>query len=78
MLQRLKNAIKGFMEPRGFVWTGVLKPQNDPEGTQYVTVAEMELGDGKAEFLGEGTTEEFEEAERERKGFKNIFGLGKD
>lgn len=33
------------------------------------------LGDGKAEFLGEGTTQEFEEAEREKKGLKGIFGL---
>lgn len=32
-------------------------------------------GDGKAEFLGEGTTEEFEELEKEDKGQKGIFGL---
>lgn len=32
-------------------------------------------GDGKAEFLGEGTEEEFEEMEKEDKGLKGIFGL---
>lgn len=35
----------------------------------------LPIGDGKAEFLGEGTHEEYEESERERKGFKGIFGL---
>lgn len=33
------------------------------------------IGDGNAEFLGEGTTEEFEEMEKEKKGFKGLFGL---
>lgn len=31
--------------------------------------------DQKAVFLGEGTQEEFEEQQREDKGFKGIFGL---
>lgn len=32
------------------------------------------LGDGKAIFIGEGTEEEFNAMEKERKGFKGIFG----
>jgi len=37
-------------------------------------VAIEELGDGKAEFLGEGTHDEFEEQVKEDKGLKGIFG----
>lgn len=39
------------------------------------TVITPLIGDGKAEFLGEGTHAEFLESEKERKGFKGIFGL---
>lgn len=35
-----------------------------------------QFGDGKAEFLGEGTHEEFLEQEQEKKGLKNVFGIG--
>lgn len=31
--------------------------------------------DTKAEFFGEGTHEDFEESEREKKGLKGLFGL---
>ncbi len=34
-------------------------------------------GDGKAEFIGQGTEEEYKEFEQEQKGFKGIFGIGK-
>lgn len=34
-----------------------------------------DAGDGKAEFLGVGTEEEFKEQEKVDKGFKGIFGL---
>lgn len=32
------------------------------------------IGDGRAEFFGEGTEAEFKEQEEEDKGFKGIFG----
>lgn len=35
----------------------------------------VDLGDGKAEFLGEGTDEEFKQQQNEDKGYKGIFGL---
>lgn len=38
---------------------------------------ELPIGDGKAEFLGEGTEEEFKEQQDGDKGFKNMFGIGK-
>lgn len=34
-------------------------------------------GDGKAEFIGEGTEADWEEQEREDNGMKGIFGIGK-
>ena len=33
------------------------------------------VGDGDAEFLGEGTQDEFLESEKEKKGLRGIFGL---
>lgn len=42
---------------------------------KIVLIQAEELGDGKAEFLGDGTQEEFLESEKERKGLKGIFGL---
>lgn len=35
------------------------------------------LGDGKAEFLGEGTAEEFEEQTKKDKGLFGLFGTKK-
>lgn len=36
----------------------------------------VEIGDGKAEFLGEGTSDEYQEQQERDKGFKNKpFGL---
>lgn len=64
MLKRIKNAITGF--------------KANPEITKKdleVLVASEDIGDGKAVFLGEGTHDEFLEAEKERKGLKGIFGL---
>lgn len=34
-----------------------------------------DLGDGKAEFIGEGTEADFKEQEKEDAGLKGIFGL---
>lgn len=34
-------------------------------------------GDGKAEFLGEGTEQEFKDQQNDDKGLKGVFGLGK-
>jgi len=39
-------------------------------------IKKAEGGDGKAEFIGEGTTEEFEEQEKKDKGQHGIFGIG--
>lgn len=52
-----------------------------PDGTVLTSTGplilerDLPLGDGKAEFLGEGTAEEFAEQERADKGLKGIFGL---
>lgn len=35
----------------------------------------VDLGDGMASFLGEGTEEEFKDQEKSDKGLKGIFGL---
>lgn len=40
-----------------------------------VVIGEAPLGDGKAEFLGEGSPEEFEAQEKADRGFGGIFGL---
>lgn len=40
-------------------------------------VLEKDTGDVKAEFIGAGTQEEFEQFQRDEKGFKGIFGIGK-
>lgn len=46
---------------------------NDFNTFEIPVVAE---GDGKAEFLGEGSTDEFEEQEKKDKGQHGIFGIG--
>lgn len=54
--------------------------KKDPKALQELTDEQIAFlpdeGDGKAEWLGEGTQEEMEEQEREDKGMKNIFGIG--
>ncbi len=62
MLQRLKRAWK-------------LSKVSAEEQPSLAAKLEQE-GDGKAEFLGEGSHEEYEEQEREKKGLKNVFGIG--
>lgn len=52
--------------------------QKDYQRIDILTDAQLEEipdEEQKAVFFGEGTHEEFEENERERKGFKGIFGL---
>lgn len=54
--------------------------KKDPIALQKLTDEQLdsipEAGDGKAEFLGVGTLEEFEEQERKDKfGVKKLFGL---
>lgn len=44
-----------------------------PDGIEPVVVLKEALGDGKAEFLGEGTTEEFTDQERADKGTKGWY-----
>lgn len=75
MFKRIKRAYQAFIEPESFKWSGFVKPQNDPEGTEYKTVFSADFipspeGDGNAEFLGEGTTEEWEEQQKEDSGEK--------
>lgn len=51
-----------------------------PEAIGPIQLREMlgvELGDGKAEFLGEGSSEEFKDQQNDDKGYKHIFGIGK-
>ena len=54
--------------------------KKNPEYLNTITKEQIEAipnrGDGKAVFFGEGTEEEWKEEERERKGFKGIFGIG--
>lgn len=38
-------------------------------------VSKDSIGDGKAEFIGEGTEKEFKDYENEGKGIKGIFGI---
>ncbi len=76
MLQRLKRLNK--------LWK-LSKDVNSkvnvaPEGIELGKLKEMldvDLGDGKAEFLGEGSEEEFKDQQNEDKGYKGIFGIGK-
>lgn len=55
----------------------LIKLSNISEEDMKVIVKEKEnkIGDGKAVFFGLGTEDEWKEEERERKGFKGIFGL---
>ncbi len=64
MIQRFKNAIKAFKES-----DEVLTP-SELYREKGIVFAAQPLGDGKAEFLGEGTEEEFIEQQREDKGEK--------
>lgn len=66
IFKRIQKAYQAFKEPEGFEWTGFVQPQNDPPGTTYINP--LTQGDGKAEFLGEGTHEEFIDQERADKG----------
>jgi len=76
MLKRIKNAYKALTEATppvgGKLDIAKMKSLYDslPESAFLYP-----QGDGKAEFLGEGTHEEFLEMEKESKGLKGIFGL---
>lgn len=61
--RRIRRAIELSKEPEE-VSTEKLK----------ALLAEEPLGDGKAEFLGEGSQDEFAEQEKEDRGHKGIFG----
>ncbi len=56
----------------------LMRLSNISEEDIKVIVKEKEnkIGDGKAVFFGLGTEDEWKEEEKERKGFKNIFGTG--
>lgn len=55
----------------------LIKLSNISEEDIKIIVKEKEnkIGDGKAVFFGMGTEDEWKEEEKERKGFKGIFGL---
>jgi len=67
MLHRLKRAWK--------------LSNKTPEALLKLTDEQIEAipdrGDGKAVFISEGTIAEHEEYEKEKKGLKGIFGIGK-
>lgn len=53
-------------------------PENAQENALEIEQEKVEegvYGDGKAEFLGEGSQEEFEQMQKADKGLKGIFGL---
>lgn len=87
MLKRIKRAVKALTTgddvlPRLSFDMSKLTPEQFESLSHgsVITIPRESLkeeteGDGKAEFLGEGTQEEFLESEREKKGFKGIFGL---
>ncbi len=54
--------------------------KKDPIALEALTDKEIEAipeeGDGNAEFLGEGTHQEFEDQKKADKGLKHIFGIG--
>lgn len=71
MLKRLKNLWKlGEYKIQDSV---VSDPLLANETTKLIR--DIPLGDGKAEFLGVGTEEEYKEQEKADKGLKGIFGL---
>lgn len=75
MFQRIKNLWDlGRFKPSDKAEVRV-KAEDGKESKILTLEEDIPLGDGKAVFLGEGTTEEFEEQERADKGFKGIFGL---
>jgi hypothetical protein len=50
--------------------------RKDEDATSDASVGPQEpLGDGKAEFLGEGSAEEFKQQQEADKGLRGIFGL---
>ncbi len=53
--------------------------QKDPEILNNLTEEQINqipnVGDGKAEFIPQGSEEEFKQFENEEKGIKGIFGL---
>lgn len=65
MFRRIKNLIRLSEAPKEAI---------DDAVKAMKEIAEL-LGDGKAVFLGEGTSEEFKEQENSDKGIKGIFGL---
>lgn len=65
MFKRIKNLIKLSEAPQEAIDNAVKAMKENQEL----------MGDGKAVFLGEGTSEEFKEQENEDKGIKGIFGL---
>ncbi len=66
MLDRLKTAWR----------LGQLKPEElNTLAEKHGIELELPLGDGKAEFLGEGTPQEFKDQQLADKGLRGIFGL---
>lgn len=72
MLQRIKRlwALSGLTH----IETGAIHGQFNPDGRpvyrDIVTLVKGDIGDGKAEFIGEGTEAEFIEQEQADKGNK--------
>jgi len=77
LLNRLKTLKKAWEVTKTL---DLVKPKLD--GDKELSMEEIKdilndvpLGDGKAEFLGEGTHDEYKDFVNESKGLKGIFGL---
>lgn len=77
MLKRLKNVWDSITGKNYLTKDEMAKLLTDnPEiAKQIKDKLNVVEGDGKAEFFGPGTEEEFEEQDKEDKGLKGIFGL---
>lgn len=77
-LNKIKRAVKAFSDERTEISPVALRAvldENIPlsETLQKYKILEESLGDGGAQFLGEGTHEEFIDQEREDKGTKKWY-----
>lgn len=83
MLNRIRAAIDAFRKrppnPKELsLDVSKITPEQFAEMVEKgsIIIPRSHLGDGKAEFLGEGMTEEFEAQEKADNGQTGIFGIG--
>lgn len=81
MLKRIKKALKAFTEDLDKEVVFDVSKLTEAQAKDLMAAGALKVvpvGDGHAEFLGEGTTEEFEVQEKKDKGQFGIFGIGKE